>query len=138
MALEGVCVLGDDAELFPTLGSVGVAVGGCLVVAAGFGEGGGGGDEGVLCVWRVGLVVAGEALGDVGVVDGDGGSDERGEEGGVVGVVAYAGAAASSVTRVVASFVFPSAVWVMAAAPRPKTKISAAPASRAVVISQSR
>ena len=57
VALEGECVLRDHAELFPALGGVGVAVRGGLVVAAGFGEGGGGGDEGVLGVGSAGLVV---------------------------------------------------------------------------------
>ena len=69
VALEGVGVFGDDAEPFPALGGVGVAVRGGLVVAACFGEGGGGGDEGVLGVRRVGLVVRGEALGDAALIE---------------------------------------------------------------------
>ena len=81
-------VFGDDAELFPALGGVGVPVRGGLVVAACFGEGGGGGDEGVVGVWRMGLVAGGEVVGDVGVIDRKCSSDERGEQRGVLRVVA--------------------------------------------------
>ena len=81
VAQEGVGMFGDDAEPFPALGGVGVAVRGGLVVAACFGEGGVGCDQGVVGVRRVGLVVGGEALGDVALVDRERGSDECGEVG---------------------------------------------------------
>jgi len=50
VALHGKGVFRDHAELLPALGGVGVAGRGGLVVAACFGEDGGGGYEGMLGV----------------------------------------------------------------------------------------
>ena len=86
VAQEGVGVFGDDAEPFPTLGGIGVAVRGCLVVAAGFGDCGGGGDEGVVGVRGTGLVAVSEVVGDVEMIDRKCSPDERGEKRGVLGV----------------------------------------------------
>ena len=69
VALEGVGVFGDDAELLPARGGVGIPVPGGLRVSSSFGERGGGGDEGVVGVGGAGLVAGGEALGDVEVID---------------------------------------------------------------------
>ena len=88
VALEGVGVFGDDAEPFPALCGVGVAVGGGLVVAACFGEGGVGGDQGVVGVRRVGLVVHGEALGDTALAESERRPYECREVGREIGVVA--------------------------------------------------
>jgi hypothetical protein len=71
VALESEGVFGDDAEPSPTLCGVGVAVGGGLVVAACFGEGGVGCNQGVVGVRRVGLVVLGEALGDTALAESE-------------------------------------------------------------------
>jgi hypothetical protein len=56
VALQGVGVFGGDAELFPARRGVCVPISGCLVVAAGFGEDGGGGYQGVVGVGRAGLI----------------------------------------------------------------------------------
>ena len=88
VAEESVGVFGDDAELFPALGGVGVPVRGGLVITACFGEGSGGGDEGVVGVPSTGLVAGSEVAGDVEVIDRKCSSDDRGEQRGVLRVVA--------------------------------------------------
>jgi hypothetical protein len=62
VALQGVGMFGDDAELLPALRGVCVCVGGCLVVAVCFGEDGGCGYLGVVGVGGVGLKAGGVIL----------------------------------------------------------------------------
>lgn len=138
LALEGIGVFWDDAELFPALGSVSVAGGGGLVVAACFGERGGGGGEGVVGVGRSGLIVGGELVGDAGWVEGDGGPDEGGEQRGVGGVVARVGGSCEFAEQCGSATAVSEGGVGDGGCSSPMTKSSASPASRLVVSTQSR
>ena len=76
VAQKSVGVFGDDAELFPAPGGVGVAVRGRQVVAVSLGQRGGGANEGVLCVWSVRSVVLAEAPGEAALIESDRRPDE--------------------------------------------------------------
>ena len=78
-------LLGDDAELVPSVGGFGVAVCGCLVLAAVFGDCGVGGANRVVGVGGAGVIVRGESLGEVRAFECERGAHERGQVGGVVG-----------------------------------------------------
>ena len=137
VAEESESLLGDDTELFPAAGGVGVAGCGWVVLEAVLGDCGFGGGERVMCVGSVGVPAGGESFGEVGQPECERGADERGRIGGVVrGAVVGCfgdfgekcrGAAVVSELRVGEGD-----------SPRPSTMESAAPSSRVMVSIHSR
>ncbi len=109
VAEYGMGVFGDDAELFPALGGVGVPLRGGVVVAAGFSNDGRDGRQYVVGIGGAWVVVGGENLGEVGTFECERGADECWQVGGVVGGIAGIGVSVISVRSVAAWLWFPSA-----------------------------